>query len=242
MQLAPPAALSSWLFKVHSPPKHPDLVHDHTQTLRHSDRCPLSAQSQRTWGLEENTRAAANEERRRRKDTGDWHPGFGKQRRRKATEKKRGNDGGRRGKRETCVGLFDGGASTKETSRGKIDRKSKRLSRDERKEGIAWERGQGDQTGRDEGRQYREVCPAPLLSHTRIRCLTMAQSERGSSFYLTKRKWKKHLCRQTTLPHTDERMYSRVQLLIGTKSFINLRRLCNCLLNKMSGYKVLLKN
>lgn len=190
MQLAPPAALSSWLFKVHSPPKHPDLVHDHTQTPRHSDRCPLSTQSQRTWGLEENIRAAANEERRRRKDTEDWiwvleNRGAEKQ------QKKRGGTMEDGGKRETCVGLFDSGASTKETRRGKIDRKSKRLSRHERKEGIAWERGQRDQTGGDEGRQYREVCPAPLLSHTHIRCLTMAQSERGSSFYLTKRKWKR---------------------------------------------------
>lgn len=90
-----------------------------------------------TWGREQNIRAAENEERRRRKDTGDWYPGFGKQRRRKATEEKRGNEGGRGGERETCVGLFDSGASTKETSREKIDRKSKRLSRDERKEGIA---------------------------------------------------------------------------------------------------------
>lgn len=70
-------------------------THKHRGTP--TDRCPLSTQSQRTWGLEENIRAAAKEERRRRKDTGDWYPGFGKQRRRKATEKKRGNDGGRGG-------------------------------------------------------------------------------------------------------------------------------------------------
>lgn len=46
----------------------------------------------------------------------------------------RKNDGGR----ETCVSLFVSGASTQETTRSrKIDRMSKRLSRDERKEGIA---------------------------------------------------------------------------------------------------------
>lgn len=71
---APLSALSSRLFKVHSSPKHPDLVCDHTQTPQHCDRCPLSTQSQRTWGLEENICSSAKEE-----ETKDCYLGFGKQ-------------------------------------------------------------------------------------------------------------------------------------------------------------------
>lgn len=190
MQLAPPAALSSWLFKVDSPPKHPDLVRDHTQTPRHSDRCPLSTQSQRTWGLEENIRAAENEERPRRKDTGDWYPGFGKQRRRKATEgkKKRGGT-----KRETCVGLFDSGASTKETSRGKIDGKSKRLSRDERKEGVAWER-----SNRKRWRQTIQRSLSRSSSIARAHQMSDNGPIRARILLLSgQKKMKKDLCRRT---------------------------------------------
>lgn len=45
---APMFALSFWLFKVNSPPKHPEQLYGHTQTHGRWDRCPLSTPSQQT--------------------------------------------------------------------------------------------------------------------------------------------------------------------------------------------------
>lgn len=137
IQLAPLPALSSWVFNVHSSPKHPDLVYDHTQTPQRSDRCPLSTRSQGTRGREENTCSSANQERSRRKDGEDCDLGFGKQRHRKLQKKRR------EGKRDVCQLVCQRCLNTRNNSERKkgstkIDRMSKRLWRDERNEGTAW--------------------------------------------------------------------------------------------------------
>lgn len=132
------SALSSTLFKVHSSPKHPDLLCDHTNAtaLRQVSLIHTIWEYMGPGG--KHFPLQRMKERWRRKETEDSYLGLWKREAWKATEKRKEDW---RRKRDVCQPVCQSCFKTRKQHRLKKKKEwVKRLSRHERKEEITWKR------------------------------------------------------------------------------------------------------